>query len=144
MSKGWHNDRMEHGLASKGIETTSKKKDDFFGEPIYSYSSEQAEEDGMLINVGKLRPEWKKGLFNYITVGLMEKGYFEPDGKVRLVNVVDILNQANQIVRRKSEGFKKFDTFFSGKIELPSGQQQEIFIEQNETGKFTILLPEEH
>ena len=59
-------------------------------------------------------------------------------------NLLDLLNQALQIVRKETNNFTAFDTFFSGSIELPSGDQQKIFIGQNETGKFTIMLPEDH
>lgn len=69
---------------------------------------------------------------------------FEQDGRVRIANLLDLLNQANEIVRKASKNFTEFDSFFAGKIELPSGSKQEIFIEQNETSKFTILLPEDH
>jgi len=58
--------------------------------------------------------------------------------------LIDLLNQANNIIRTKSNNFKDFDSFFSGKVELPNGQKQEIFISQNETGKFTLMLPEDY
>ena len=118
---------------------------EFFGEPISTYTSKQAEEDGILFDATKLNPTWEKGLFNFITTNLLSKGYMEEsDGRIRMPNIVDLLNQANQIVREKSKNFKEFDTFFSGDIELPSGTKQQIFIQQNETGKFTIMLPEDY
>ena len=43
-----------------------------------------------------------------------------------------------------SNGFKDFDTFFSGMVELPSGKKQKVFICQNESSKFTIMLPEDY
>jgi Golgi nucleoside diphosphatase len=113
-------------------------------ETISTYTSKQAEEDGILFDITKLNPAWKKGIFNFVTTNLMSEGYFEKDGNARTVNVVDLLNQANQIVRKASDNFKNFDSFFSGTIELPSGKAQEIFIGQNETGKFTIMLPEDY
>jgi hypothetical protein len=115
-------------------------------EVIFGYTSAQAETDGVLFDITKLNPKWKQGLFNYVTTNLMSRGYFEPDGKVRIVNLLDLLNQSNEIVRKATKGFKEeyFDTFFSGDIELPSGKKQQIFIELNETNKFTILLPEDH
>ena len=110
---------------------------------IFSYTSEQAEEDGILFNITKLNPAWEKGLFNFVTVNLLNQGYFEGD-QIRMVNLVDLLNQANEIVKKASKNFTKFDSFFAGNIELPSGRKQQIFIEQNETSKFTLLLPEDH
>ena len=118
---------------------------EYFGEPISTYTSKQAEEDGILFDATKLNPAWKKGLFNYVTTNLLSKGYLEEKGgKIRMPNIVDLLNQANQIVKNKSKNFTEPDTFFSGDIELPSGTKQQIFIQQNETSKFTIMLPEDY
>jgi len=120
---------------------------EYFGELISTYTSKQAEEDGILFDASKLNPAWEKGLFNYITTNLLNKGYMEEDSgnfRVRMPNIVDLLNQANQIVKRRSKNFTEADTFFSGNIELPSGSKQQIFIQQNETGKFTIMLPEDY
>ena len=116
---------------------------EIFGEPIFTYTSKQAEEDGILFDVTSINPDWKKGLFNYVTTNLLSNGYFKDD-KINIPNILDLLNQSNQIVREKSKNFTKFDSFYCGEIELPSGIMQEIFIEQNETGKFSILLPEDH
>ena len=109
---------------------------------IYSYSSKQAEEDGLLFDITKLNPRWKRGIFNYITTSLLNRGYFKED-IIDIPNLLDLLNQALKIILKKTKNFKESDYFFSGKIELPSGETQEIFIEQNETGKFTIMLPED-
>ena len=116
---------------------------EYFGEPISTYTCKQAEEDGILFDASKLNPAWEKGLFNYITTNLLNKGYMEEDkgdSRIRMPNIVDLLYQANQIVKHKSKNYTEADTFFSGYIELPSGSKQQIFIQQNETGKFTILL----
>ena len=120
---------------------------EYFGEPISTYTCKQAEEDGILFDAAKLNPAWEKGLFNYITTNLLNKGYMEEDkgdSRIRMPNIVDLLNQANQIVKNKSKNYTEADTFFSGDIELPSGSKQQIFIQQNETGKFTIMLPEDY
>jgi len=111
-------------------------------EIIYSYTSEQAEEDGVLFDVTKINPKWGKGLFNYVTTNLLNKGYM-PDDQLSIPCILDLLNQALNIVKTKSKNFKEFDTFFSGHVELPTGEKQQVFIEQNETGKFTIMLPED-
>jgi hypothetical protein len=47
---------------------------------------------------------------------------------------------ANKIFNKMPRG----DSFASGKIELPSGAKQEIYIAQNETGRFTIMLPQDY
>ena len=118
------------------------KKDDFFGDEVYSYTSKQAEEDGLLFDITRLNKDWKKGGFNYVTFNLLSKGYVR-DGKVSIPNILDLLNQCLFIVKKKSKDFTQHDSFFSGKIELPNGDRQTIFMEQNETGKFTIMLPED-
>jgi len=117
-------------------------KDEYFGEIIYSYISAQAEADGFLVDITKINHKWEKGLFNYITTNLLSKGYFDDD-KINIPNLLDLLNQALQIVKEKTNNLQDFDSFFSGKIELPNGEKQEIFIELNETNRFTIMLPED-
>lgn len=104
--------------------------------------NEILEEDGILVDITNINPEWKRGLFNYVTSNLLSKGYIK-DNKVDTPCLLDLLNQTNVIVRILSRDFKKFDSFFSGIIELPSREKQKIFIEMNETGNFTIMLPED-
>lgn len=110
---------------------------------FHSFGSEQAVEDGVLFDLTVLRPFWKTGLFNYVTLNLMNKGYIKKNVPC-VANLVDLLNQALMILRAKSNGFNDFDYFFSGHIILPSEVNQEVFIVQNETGKFTIMLPEDY
>ena len=121
--------------------------DEFFSdaEVVSVYTSDQATEDGILFDITKVNPEWGKGIFSHITVNLMATcGYFNDDNTVNIPNLLDLLNQSNQIVRKKSDNFTKHDWFFEGEVELPSGNRQQVFIEQNETGKYTILLPSDH
>jgi hypothetical protein len=121
---------------------------EYFGDPISVYTSEQAEEDGILFNVTKLNPAWEKGLFNYVTMTLMALGYVDKDPEheftVNVPNVIDLLNQAREIVRKKTNNFTDPEYFFEGTIELPSGKKQQVYIQQNETGKFTIMLPSDY
>lgn len=109
---------------------------------IDQYTSKQAEEDGLLVDLTKIQPKWREGLFNYVTTNLLNEGYVQKD-KINIASVIDLLNQAMKIIKNKSNDFKKYDTFFCGIIELPNGAKQEIFIEKNETGKFTLMLPED-
>lgn len=112
---------------------------------IYKYSSEQADEDGILFDITKINPKWKQGMFNYVTTNLLSKGYLKKDSEeINLPNLLDLLNQVTQIVKQKSKKFQEFDHFFNGVVEFPSGEKQEIFISQNDTGKFTIMLPEDY
>lgn len=112
---------------------------------ISRYSSKQAVEDGFLLDLYDVidkKVKLKHGLFRYVTTNLLRKGYIKDD-KVNIPNLLDLVNQALEIVRKKSKNFKEFDYFFSGDVELPNGEKQDIFIEQNETGKFTLMLPED-
>ena len=120
--------------------SSDKSQEDM--EVVYSYTSEQAVEDGVLVDITKINPSWNKGLFNYVTTNLLSKGYMKGD-EINIPNLLDLLNQALQIVKDKSKNFKEFDTFFCGKIEFPNGEKEKIFIEMNETEKFTIMLPED-
>jgi hypothetical protein len=113
--------------------------DELFSEKdlIYKYTSDQAEEDGILFNVTQIKL-FEKSPFNYITTNLLNEGYIQKD-EIEIANLLDLLNQAINIVRRS-----KPDYFYSGLIELPSGKKTKIFIVQNETGKFTIMKPEDY
>jgi predicted nucleic acid-binding Zn-ribbon protein len=71
---------------------------------------------------------------------LLEKGYFNSDGSLNVANLRDLLNQALRVFRKKREG----DYFACGVIELPSGGKQKIFIAQNESGRYTVMLPEDY
>ena len=117
-------------------------KDDIFGDEIYGYSSKQAEEDGILVDITKLNKDWEKGIFNYVTLNLLSQGYLN-NGKMSIPNLLDLLNQCLFIVKKKTKNFTKPDSFFSGKVEFPNGDRKTVFMEQNETDKFTIMLPED-
>lgn len=122
------------------------------------------------IALGKISPNF---FLKYITSNLIEKGYLNDRCKnavrsgeqgtnprcqtcdvflsstgklsclqptINIPNFVDLITQAAQIFKRKPEG----DYFVSGAIELPSGKRQKIFIAQNETGRYTAMLPEDY
>jgi hypothetical protein len=59
---------------------------------------------------------------------------------VNIPNVIDLIMGALMIYCRKSAD----DYFASGQIELPTGKKQTIYIAQNETGAYTIMLPEDY
>ena len=109
---------------------------------IYQYTSKQAEEDGILFDLTNVSPAIKNSPFNYATANLISKGYLKEE-KYAVANLLDLIHQAFLIMEKRTKNFTQPDYFFSGKIELPNGEMQEIFIEQNETGKFTIMLPED-
>jgi len=142
---------------------------------IFTYTSKQAEEDGILFDLdtllsGKIHTNF---FLKYITTGLLSKGYWNyscknavrrgeqgktprcqtcdtflhSNGKIsclqptiNIPNLTDLITQATQIFKRKPDD----DYFVSGSIELPSGERQKIFIAQNETGRYTAMLPEDY
>ena len=156
--------------------TKEDKTTSFFEQKdvIFTYTSRQAEEDGILYDVdtialGKISSRF---FLKYITAGLLSNGYWNDrckygvkDGEqgknprcatcdvfqqgsgnlsclkpsLNIPNITDLIVQAVQIFKRKPAD----DYFVGGSIELPSGQKQKIFIAQNETGRYTAMLPEE-
>jgi hypothetical protein len=119
-------------------------KNEIFGEVIHSYNSDEATDDGILFDMNEIKGlinDVEKGIFSHITSNLLfSKGYMKEGEDISLVNLLDLLNQCIIIMKKKI----KLDTFYSGKIELPNGEKQMVFIELNETGRYTILLPEDH
>ena len=116
-------------------------------EAIVVYTIEQATKDGILYDIRSIDtcPQWKKGLFSHVTTNLLGKGYLrEETGEVSLTNLADLLNQSLEIVRRKSNNFTKEDWLFEGKIELPSGEKQKVYIQLNELRRYTIMLPKDY
>lgn len=112
---------------------------------IFQYTSQEAEEDGILFNVERIDPKWKEGLFNFVTVNLLKKcGYLDESDNIKIPCIVDLLQQALNIVKNASKDLNNLDDFYSGAIELPSGDKTVIWIEVNETGRMTLLLPEDH
>jgi hypothetical protein len=118
------------------------KQEEFFKpeDAIYTYTSEQAVEDGILFDLDQVQKRYfRNSPFSYATVALLSKGYMT-EGKINIPNLVDLIMAAYKMFIKMPRG----DRFASGNIELPDGSKQEIFIAQNETGRFTIMLPEDY
>ena len=112
---------------------------------VFRYTSEQAEEDGILFNVTRIKAVNKNGLYNYVTTNLLQEcGYMGKDDQINIPNILDLLIQCDCIIRKEAINLQLLEDFYTGKIELPNGQKQEIYIGINETGKFTIMLPEDY
>lgn len=110
---------------------------------ISTYTSQQAVEDGILFDIDLIAKKilhGKRFFLKYVTSGLLAKGYWNTDKTLTVPNLLDLLRQLGRIFTKKAAD----DYFASGVIELPSGQKQRIFIAQNETGRFTAMLPEEY
>ena len=125
--------------------TTGEDITDYFGEPIYTYTLDNAVEDGFFVDLRAINPNYAKGMFSHATTTLMSKGYIDlENSQINEPNLRDLIIQAVHIVRKKSHNFTKPDSHYAGMIELPSGKEHMIFIEQNETGKYTLMLPTDY
>jgi hypothetical protein len=109
---------------------------------VYTYTSKQAVQDGILFDLDQIRKYLPKNPFKYTTANLMSSYFDEAKtgSEVNIPNVIDLIMGALMIYCRKPAD----DYFCSGQIELPSGKKQKIFIAQNETGAYTIMLPEDY
>lgn len=122
---------------------------------IDSYSTQDAINDKILINISDIFPVYNIKLLGYVTTNLLiECGYIDKtrsdsnnDGII-LPNAMDLIIQALEIIKEQcgfySKKKTKFDTFYSGDIETPSGSTQQVFIVQNEENSYTIMLPEDY
>lgn len=106
---------------------------------ISMYTDEDAIEDGVLV---KLERDGKR-LSRYIRLAttnlLVSCGYMEED-QLNIPNILDLLKQGHRIMGKGTAG----DWHYSGEVELPSGEKQTVFIEENGSGGYTIMLPEDH
>ncbi len=125
--------------------TTEEDITDYFGEPIYTCTLDNAVEDGFFVDLRAINPNYAKGMFSHATRSLMDKGYIDLESnQANRSNIADLLVQAVHIVRKRSHNFTKPDNHYAGTIELPSGDEHMIFIERNETGKYTLMLPTDY
>lgn len=111
---------------------------------IFSYTDAMAVEDGMLVDLDQIFPRYKdKSLFKYATANLMSKGYIIRTD-LKKAAIQDLMMQAQAIVKKQSDNYQDMDRLFKGTIELPSGEQEDIFIGQNESGRYTLMLCEDY
>ena len=109
---------------------------------VSTYASGEAVEDGVLFDVDLIAKRFipgKRFFLKYITTGLLAEGYWNIDKTLNVPDLLDLLHQLSRVFAKKAAG----DYFVSGVIELPSGRKQKVFIAQNETGRFTAMLPED-
>jgi len=141
---------------------------------VSKYTSGQAVEDGLLFDVDLLAKSGEipikyittglleKGYWNDRCANAVKREeagkndrcascevfiYHHGEGKLGCTerslngpNVLDLLTAALRIFSKKPVA----DWFVSGMLELPSGQKQKVFIAQNETGRYTLMLPEDY
>jgi len=127
------------------VETKTMKHDNQFGEVVYQYTEEQAIEDGILFDLSQVNSEWKRGVINIVTVNAMvslqclKEDKVTGGDKLNVPNLLDVLNQSVQIIKKG-----KPDHFYSGKIENADGGKVKVFLQQNSSGQFTLMLPEDY
>ena len=109
---------------------------------VSTYLSSEAVEDGFLFDLDLVVKQSPLGKFvlQYITTNLLAKGYWNEDQTINIPNLRDLIEQSLRVFRKKPSD----DYFVSGVIELPSGSKQKIFIAQNESGRYTVMLPEDY
>lgn len=109
---------------------------------ISTYLGSEAVEDGILFDLDLVIKQSQLGKFvlQYITTNLLEKGYWNQDQTINMSNLRDLIEQSLRVFRKKPAD----DYFVSGVIELPSGRKQRIFIAQNESSRYTVMLPDDY
>jgi hypothetical protein len=109
---------------------------------VSTYLSSEAVEDGFLFDLDLVVKQSPLGKFvlQYITTNLLGKGYWNKDQTINIPNLRDLLEQSLRVFHKKPSD----DYFVCGVIELPSGCKQKIFIAQNESGRYTVMLPEDY
>ncbi len=116
---------------------------------ISVYSSDQAADDEVLFTLSK-SAFFRNKYFNYATTNLLlelDIMTYDSRRKQDVINVsqmIDLLEQARRIVVQSIETKMQEDDFYCGDIRKHNGQRIKIFIETNETGKLTLLLPSDH
>jgi hypothetical protein len=59
---------------------------------------------------------------------------------INMPNIIDLVVAALKIFSKRI----KDDWFVIGQVELPSGKKQTVYIAQNETGRYTLMLPSDY
>jgi hypothetical protein len=121
------------------------EKDDlteFFGEPISVYSSEMAEADGILISI-------QHPFINYITHSVFEKciyPYVMDENKDQTDTLVKNLIHLVilEIKKQYLKANKKMDWFYEVVVKDFKSNDCRLFVAQNETGKYTAMLPSDY
>jgi hypothetical protein len=126
----------------------AKEQREFFGKPISVYTSKEAIDDGTLVDLFSVR----RSFVNLATSTLIAEGYKNPDGTINEANVKDLIAQGLHILgdQKKNESLVDYYHrlsgvgFASGKIELPNGDKQTVFLAKNDLNTYTIMLPADY
>ncbi len=145
MRQGW-NDPLNKIRREKNKELTEelknieKEKEKPFGEAIYSYTEEQATDDGILTKTDDIFPKMPQHLISHITTNLLQSKGYEENREIKRACVLDICNVFGPKIRK----IVGKDTFLSGYMESPNGERFKVFAQQNSTGRWTLMLPEDY
>ncbi len=117
----------------------------FWGEPISIYTSVMAEQDGILIQTGH-------PFINYITRTVYDRciqpfavdGMWEQFAESQIAYEVELTKKlidsaVDEIRKQYLKSGKKADWFYS-----VEARGWKFFVAQNETGKFTLMFPEDY
>jgi hypothetical protein len=126
-------------------------EDPFKDAPIISqYTSNDAENDGILVQTSTLLPEhngYAPHVISHITTNLLDsEGYFtHKDGRTDYsrANIVDLLNQAGPKIQSALEKDEN-EYFLSMNLEGPRGSRYEAYAAQNEYHRWTLMLPADY
>ena len=127
-------------------------------EPIYTYTIDQAEDDGILVQTSTLLPEhngYQPHLISHITTTLLvEQGYFvqseapdkfgDPTSDYKRATIIDLLNIAGPKITTILAKNRKEWLVTTINIEGPNGQRFKAWAQLNEHGRWTLMLPEDH
>jgi len=98
---------------------------ELFGEPIFSYTTEQAVEDGVLIHTGSVGPHQV-----YFTAALLADGYEESQKRI------DLVKRGLELLRQPDPEDSKY-------MKLRVIEKDKIWVIA-EPGKLTYLKPEDY
>jgi hypothetical protein len=110
------------------------------GKVVCSYTIEQAEKDGVLVNVLRMRP---MSLTFQVTASLLSEGYRKENGEVRMANLVDLVDQAIRSIKEGTPDRTVLD-WYSFDAEFPDGQKRRVFAGRNELGRLSLMLPDDY
>jgi hypothetical protein len=123
----------------------SKEEDEFtafWGEPVSIYTSSDAEADGILIAV-------KHPFISHLTHSVFETCIYpyvmdsDKDQTDKLVN--NLIHQVIlEIKKQYLKANRKMDWFYEVVVKDFKSNDCRLFVAQNETGKFTIMIPSDY
>ena len=84
--------------------------------------------------------KWDEGPFQYVTSNLaFSKGYLKEGEDVQVANFLGLFRIMGEHMKRTGP-----DHFYSTQVEFPDGTRGEVYAVQNESGRYTAMLPEDY